>query len=347
MGSSGAAEDGEVRFKLSYRGQSYDIIQSLNDRLSQLYDIIYEKTTVTPSYQKIIASGPMKKVFSERDSESEAKEPTLAQLGFTSSNSHAPIKLMLVGPPEGEVEAIQKEDEKGQKMNKPRQYHPSMLRGTKPRSTINASSPLANPFHNLRVHQVTPSNAPEYDMIMKRLQKLSTDEAVVHVCKLHGFQVGELTELLPHEHPNLLGLNENMGQRISLRLRTDLYDGLQPYRDTRRVLLHELAHNKINDHPPEFKILNSELNAQVEAYERAQQQGTHRLIDTDVYIPPDDGKELPSGAAAGPTAHVLGGNGSKHDEGDMRSRREKVLQATMLRLEKVEAEIEKGCGSNG
>lgn len=64
---------------------------------------------------------------------------------------------------------------------------------------------------------------------------------MLHVCRLHGFQVGELTELLPHEHPNLLGLNENMGQRISLRLRTDRYDGLQPYRDTRRVLLHELG----------------------------------------------------------------------------------------------------------
>lgn len=88
---------------------------------------------------------------------------------------------------------------------------------------------------------MTPTSAPEYHQIMARLRQLSTDEAVLHVCRLHGFQVGELTELLPHEHPNLLGLNENMGQRISLRLRTDRYDGLQPYRDTRRVLLHELG----------------------------------------------------------------------------------------------------------
>lgn len=340
-----AQEDGDILIKLSFRGQNHDIILTPSNTLADLYDSIYEKTTVTPSHQKVIASGPIRKVFIDKIPEGE-QQPTLGQLGFVDAKLNGAIKLMLVGPLETEVEEVQKEDEKGAKMYKPRQYHPSMLRGTKPRSTMNASSSSANPFHSLRVHQVTPPSAPEYEMIMARLRKLSTDEAVVHVCKLHGFQVGELTELLPHEHPNLLGLNENMGQRISLRLRTDLYDGLQPYRDTRRVLLHELAHNKVNDHPPEFKILNSELNAQVEAYERAQQQGTHRLIDTDVYVPPEEGQEMPNGAASGPTAHVLGGSGSTNDAGDMRARRDKVLQATMRRLERVEAEIEKGCGSN-
>jgi hypothetical protein len=208
----------------------------------------------------------------------------------------------------------------------------------------NTSKPSAgSPFHSLKVHQRSSPSSPEYEQIMSRLRQLSTDPAVLHVCQLHGFQVGELTELLPHEHPNLLGLNENMGQRISLRLRTQTYDGLIAYRETRKVLLHELAHNKINSHPPEFKTLNSELNAQVAAYERKVKQGTKYLSDMDVYVPPEENGGQDSMQE---TAHVLGGAGASHiEEGDLQTKRQKVLLATMKRLEKSEAEIEKSCGS--
>lgn len=55
----------------------------------------------------------------------------------------------------------------------------------------------------------------------------------------HRFSVGVLTELAPHEHPGLLGLNVNAGQAIKLRLRTDAYDGMRVYREVRRVLCRE------------------------------------------------------------------------------------------------------------
>lgn len=64
----------------------------------------------------------------------------------------------------------------------------------------------------------------------------------------HKFTVGILTELAPHEHPELLGLNVNAGQQIKLRLRTDAYDGFRVYREVRRVLCHELTHNVWGDH---------------------------------------------------------------------------------------------------
>ena len=60
--------------------------------------------------------------------------------------------------------------------------------------------------------------------------------------------MGVLTELAPHEQPHLLGLNENHGQSIKLRLRTDAYDGFRLYSDVRRVLCHELTHNVWGDH---------------------------------------------------------------------------------------------------
>ena len=64
----------------------------------------------------------------------------------------------------------------------------------------------------------------------------------------HKFSVGLLTELAPHEHPELLGLNENGGQAIKLRLRTNKYDGFRLYSEVRRVLCHELTHNVWGDH---------------------------------------------------------------------------------------------------
>lgn len=78
--------------------------------------------------------------------------------------------------------------------------------------------------------------------------RLANDEAILHVMNSHQFSVGLLTELAPHEHPGLLGLNVNQGQSIKLRIRTDRYDGFRSYKDIRRVLCHELAHNLWGDH---------------------------------------------------------------------------------------------------
>ena len=64
----------------------------------------------------------------------------------------------------------------------------------------------------------------------------------------HKFSVGLLTELAPHEHPDLLGLNVNQGQSIKLRIRTNRYDGFRRYKEIRKVLCHELAHNIWGDH---------------------------------------------------------------------------------------------------
>jgi hypothetical protein len=65
----------------------------------------------------------------------------------------------------------------------------------------------------------------------------------MHVMNLHRFSVGLLTELAPREDSNLFGLNTNAGQAIQLRIRTNAYDGFRNYRDIRKVLCQELAHN--------------------------------------------------------------------------------------------------------
>lgn len=80
------------------------------------------------------------------------------------------------------------------------------------------------------------------------LQRLSSDPGIQHIMTLLRFSIGLLTELAPHENPELLGLNENKGEKIKLRLRTDQYDGLRSYLDVRMVLCHELTHCVWGDH---------------------------------------------------------------------------------------------------
>lgn len=61
----------------------------------------------------------------------------------------------------------------------------------------------------------------------------------------------------------LLGLNRNRGQVIELRLRTDAYDGWLKYKDVRKVLCHELAHNIHDEHDEKFWALFHKLEREV------------------------------------------------------------------------------------
>lgn len=168
------------------------------------------------------------------------------------------------------------------------------------------------------------------------LKRLASDPAVLHVCRSHAYEVGTLTELLPHESPNLLGLNENKGQRILLRIRTDAGDGTRDYRTTRRVLMHELAHNEISEHPPAFKVLNSQLNSEVDAFERARTDGTHRLHEAPTYEPATHIER---------TMHTLSGT-SGPPPTDFEERRARILHATETRLAKLDQEINAHCGDS-
>ncbi|KAF8902405.1 WLM domain-containing protein [Gymnopilus junonius] len=157
----------------------------------------------------------------------------------------------------------------------------------------------------------------------------------------HKFTVGLLTELAPHEHPELLGLNENAGQAIKLRIRTDKYDGFRLYSEVRRVLCHELTHNVWGDHDENFKTLNSKLNREVAEFERSTKDGTHYLSGgPDVYQPSSD---LEGEARV----YTLGGDSASQSlsSESQEERRRRILEATMNRLRKEEEEIEHSCGT--
>jgi len=307
--------------------------------VSELRQAIQELVFVPRDKQKLLVprSAAIADLNSHCDGNANTDQRTLAEVGLSSSPS---TKLTVLGPSSQELERLYQDEVELQKRNAPRQYHPSLLHGTKARNTSRAEATVS-PFGSVYAHPSTPVSSPLHGKVIEYLTRLSRDPGILHICELHRFRIGSLTELLPWEHPGLLGLSENAGQRILLRIRTDDAQGFRDYKTTRRVLVHELAHNRISDHPPEFKILNSKLNAQIEAFERAKQDSTHSLVEGHVYEP-----LAPALAHGISNGHRLGGGTSNpEDSASATERRQRILEATMRRLEREEQEIEQSCGS--
>ena len=135
-----------------------------------------------------------------------------------------------------------------------------------------------------------------------------------------------------------MGLNQNHGEKILLRLRTDDLKGFRKILSVRKVLFHELAHNVYSDHDDNFyqlmRLIEREVN---EADWTTNQQG--RVLDKHY----DRYKGDSSGYCAEDSQTVwrLGG-----DEGVSQTLppRQAAGLAAVLRLSKEETEIETGCG---
>ncbi|PKI83685.1 hypothetical protein MVES1_002780 [Malassezia vespertilionis] len=332
-----------------YRGKEQEIEVDRASFVSELQEAFYFAFGVPAAHQKLLAQRPVAANLARILQRGLAPATTISEAGITGG-----MHITVLGATEIEVRRIKAEEGAWARRNGPRQYHLSMLRNTKPRSTTTPAPPPV--FLKLAVHPGIRDTHHLYGKVMQYLERLANDPAVLHVCRLHAYKVGMLSELLPHEHPQLLGLNENRGQRILLRIRTDDADGTRDYKTTRRVLMHELAHNdvrtwctypQISGHPPEFKVLNSLLNKELEAFERAQESGSHTLRRGPAYEPATLGA-APGNVRGG--AYVLGGKDAAQGvpcaSDQLEERRRRILQATEARLAQLDKEIDTGCGNH-
>ncbi|PPQ75443.1 hypothetical protein CVT26_016217 [Gymnopilus dilepis] len=320
-----------ISLTVSFRGKNHSISISPDSTLSELHRRIEELTEVPPSLQKLLYKG--KKATA-------SDEATIAEAGLKNG-----IKIQMLGSTSQELDgmkAVENENQRRERIMRER-----ALKGTvKVRSTgsgpISSLSSSSSPSLQYRFHDIKPlDHLPNPSAALGLLRRLADDPAIQHVMQKHKFTVGLLTELAPHEHPELLGLNQNAGQAIKLRLRTDRYDGFRLYSEVRRVLCHELTHNVWGDHDENFKTLNSQLNREVAEFERSAKEGTHYLSGgPDVYQPSSDLEREAQ-------VYTLGGDSSASTLAveSQEDRRRRILEATMNRLRKEEEEIEHSCGT--
>ncbi|KAE8451023.1 hypothetical protein EG329_004695 [Mollisiaceae sp. DMI_Dod_QoI] len=119
---------------------------------------------------------------------------------------------------------------------------------------------------------------PEIDALISQyshLNKFPREKEALHslkkiaslvkpIMRARGWKVGTLAEFYP-DQTNLLGINENRGQKICLRLR---YPGdknqFLPLEQVVDTMLHELSHNVIGPHNAEFHALWDQLRKEYE-----------------------------------------------------------------------------------
>lgn len=141
--------------------------------------------------------------------------------------------------------------------------------------TSSAAASTSKYFGEIEVLDVS-DGMPSRERAMEVLRRLASDPGITGVMDAHGWyggrRVGKLCEMPPEGKVSLgemcvLGYNVNNGREIHLRLRTDDYLGFRDYVTVRKTLLHELAHNVHSNHGPEFRALNSQLNAECERFD--------------------------------------------------------------------------------
>ncbi|KJA23483.1 hypothetical protein HYPSUDRAFT_54229 [Hypholoma sublateritium FD-334 SS-4] len=321
-----------ISLSINFRGKPHSLSLLPDCTLAHLQSELDKLTEVPPSLQKLLYKGK-KQAGSDI-----AEEVTISEVGIKNGT-----KIQMIGSTTRELDSMRAVEDENQRrdriMRERATKAPVKLRSTG--SSSFASASLQYRFHELRPLEHLPNPASALAL----LRRLSEDPAIKHVMQTHKFVVGVLTELAPHEHPGLLGLNENAGQAIKLRLRTDKYDGFRLYSEVRRVLCHELTHNVWSDHDENFKSLNSKLNREVAEFEKANVQGTHYLSGGpggDFYQPSSD---LEAEARAYTLGSSSAGSSSSVEE-TQEERRQRILEATMARLSKEEEEIEHSCGTN-
>lgn len=177
------------------------------------------------------------------------------------------------------------------------------------------------------------------------LHELANDAGFVAVMEKNDWRVGALCELYPEGQVGVdpvcvLGLNENKGQRILLRIRTDDLLGFRSMVSIRATLCHELAHNVYGDHDDKFYILMRQIERDVVALDwrksKGQILGGDRGARYEAFAAGSSGGSSASSASGG--VHVLGGSASLLPPGAA------AANSALLRRTQAELDMESTCG---
>ncbi|VAI86219.1 unnamed protein product [Triticum turgidum subsp. durum] len=157
-------------------------------------------------------------------------------------------------------------------------------------------------FRTLHLPEVELNPPPSE--ALKRMHMLACDPGIIAIMNKHRWRVGIMTEMAPVGYVGvspkcILGFNKNMGEEISLRLRTDDLKGFRKYESIKKTLLHELAHMVHSEHDAHFFALNKQLNEEAASLDWTKSSG-HVLSGRKIFDSYEDEFDLE------PEAHVVG-----------------------------------------
>jgi WLM domain len=184
---------------------------------------------------------------------------------------------------------------------------------------------------------------PSSDEARRILETLANDPGILACMANHKWHVGTLAELYPKGNVGesavcVMGLNQNRGAKILLRLRTDDLAGFRKPLSIRKVLYHELAHNVYSDHDDNFFRLMRQIEHECHELDWTRGQGTTLSNSDDMAVEYQytsgsyrlgGGESLNSAATPTPSGRIM---------------RELAATAAELRLSAEDREIMQNCG---
>ena len=285
---------------VQYGPSSFNIDINDHQNLSQLVSVLHVKTGVPPDHIKLIAQG--KVIYPSKDPSRSSDDVSISDL-LKGSNA----KLLMIGNvsyDEGPSEVPRIKDDLT-----------AEGRAHRGKYVIDANSlnGRALPVQtNYRFHSIrTLTSLPNEHVAREILSSLASDPGILAVLAKHKWSVGALCELYPEGYVGVsdvcvMGLNENHGQRILLRLRTDDLQGFRKPLTIRKVLYHELAHNVHSEHDDAFYILMRQIER--EARELDWRQGRGRLLSSKNHHSTQTHTQTNSSASSSRhIVHTLGG----------------------------------------
>jgi len=194
---------------------------------------------------------------------------------------------------------------------------------------------------------------PEQAKAKQILTSLANDPGILACMEQHEWNVGCLAEMYPEGKVGesevcIMGLNQNKGQKILLRLRTDDLKGFRKILSIRKVLFHELAHNVHSEHDGEFFQLMRQVERECNDLDWTKDGNT--LGGVDGNSAGNFGNELGETSPYQGGTYRLGGDMGPmlHSSSSTQplTTRELAARAAMMRLSKEEEEIQEACGCN-
>lgn len=351
---------------ISYRGKKIEIPlhqdTSVSGVKSEIVSTVDETSNLQPNDIKLIHKG--KVLLNEEDTGTTLYDKLTLTSSLSSSSAGGKkkkkvIRLMATGVSSSEARVQNEEFELG-KRNAPRikddlsdigrreliaRQRLGQMTMSKVSKRMDASS-SSRKYGFGRIE--TLPMLPDQEKAKEILNSLARDPGILACMATHQWNVGCLAEMYPEGKVGesevcIMGLNQNKGQKILLRIRTDDLKGFRKPLSIRKVLFHELAHNVHSDHDEKFFQLMRQVEKECNEMDWTNGAGLQGMgLD-------DAGAGAGAGTFYEGGTYRLGGGKTRtgvenENEHEIATPRELAARAALMRLSAEEQAIEDGCG---
>ncbi|KAJ1255049.1 hypothetical protein BS78_K295800 [Paspalum vaginatum] len=304
-------EDRIARISVTWRGRQLDVDADPRCTVKEFGQLLLDLTSVKPETLKLIVPQSSNKgsklitPFSDPHSSLTLNEAAIS--------GGKPLRMM--GVYDDEIEEV---SDNGKSTNLRIIGFDEEEQRLRQRSSGRTQIPLKLPqgeyifcdFRTLHLPGIELNPPPSE--ALKRMHMLACDPGIIAIMNKHKWRVGIMTEMAPVGYVGvspkcILGFNKNMGEEISLRLRTDDLKGFRKYESIKKTLLHELAHMVHSEHDANFFALNKQLNEEAASMDWTKSRG-HMLSGRKIFDSYEDEFVLEPEITVG--GHKLGGESS-------------------------------------